>query len=148
MNNQSFSVAIVVDATPQQVFDAVNNVRGWWSQNITGDTWHQGDEFTYKIKELHLCTMKLTEVIPGKKVVWEVLDNYFSFATDQSEWIGTKPTFEISPKGNQTELRFTHQGLFSEHQCFDICQNAWTGYINGSLRNLITTDKGQPNAAE
>ena len=148
MTDQSFSTAIVVAATPKQVFNAVINVRGWWSQNITGGTEYLGDEFTYKIKELHRCTIKLTEVIPNKKVVWEVLDNYFSFATDQSEWVGSKPTFEISPKGSLTELRFTHEGLAPDHECFDICQNAWTGYISGSLRNLILMGEGQPNAKE
>jgi hypothetical protein len=51
------------------------------------------------VKDLHKCTMKLIEVIPNKKVVWLVLDNYFSFTQDKTEWIGTKIEFEISRKG-------------------------------------------------
>jgi hypothetical protein len=148
MNDQSFNATILVDARPEQVFEAVSNVRGWWSQNIEGGTAKLNDEFTYKVKDLHRCTMKLTEVIPNKKVVWLVLDNYFNFTQDQTEWIGTKPTFEISEVDGQTQLHFTHEGLVPDHECFDICRNAWTGYITSSLRNLITTGKGQPNAAE
>lgn len=29
MKTQSFTTSISVDQTPQEVFDAVNNVRGW-----------------------------------------------------------------------------------------------------------------------
>jgi hypothetical protein len=92
--------------------------------------------------------MRLTEVIPGNKVVWFVLDNYFDFTKDKSEWKGTEITFEVSTKGNTTEIRFTHRGLVPEYECFDTCSNAWGSYINGSLRSLITTGKGQPNQKE
>jgi len=83
--------------------------------------------------------MKITEMIPDQKVVWSVLDNYFSFTKDKHEWRGTKISFDISPKGDQTELTFTHEGLTSAYECFDICKNAWTGHIQDDLYNLITT---------
>jgi hypothetical protein len=88
------------------------------------------------------------EVIPDKKVVWLVLDNYFSFTEDKSEWKGTQVIFEISKKDNKTEVRFAHLGLVPEYECFDICSNAWGSYINGSLRSLIATGKGRPNKKE
>jgi hypothetical protein len=37
--------------------------------------------------------MKLVEVIPGKKLVWLVLDNFFNFTEDDSERKGTKVHF-------------------------------------------------------
>ena len=92
--------------------------------------------------------MKLIEVIPNKKVVWHVVDNYFNFTKDKSEWKGTTVSFEISETGNKTQLCFTHQGLVPEYECFDICSNAWSHYIQQSLRSLITTGNGQPNAQE
>ena len=33
---------------------------------------------------------KIVEFIPNKKVVWLVMDNYFSFTKDKSEWKGNK----------------------------------------------------------
>jgi hypothetical protein len=33
-------------------------------------------------------------------------------------------------------------------ECYDPCSNAWGTYINGSLRSLIATGKGQPNWKE
>ena len=89
--------------------------------------------------------MKMIEVIPDKKVVWLVMDNYFKFTEDKSEWTGTQNIFEITEKDNKTQLRFTHLGLVPEYECFDICPNAWTDIMRNSLRNLITTGKGQPN---
>ena len=148
MATPDFNTTFSVDQTPAEVFNAVTNVRGWWSENIEGGTAHLNDEFTYQVKDLHKCKMRLIEVIPGKKVVWLVLENYFSFTQDQTEWIGTKIEFEIVEKENRTELHFTHRGLVPEHECYTICFNAWSGYIKNSLRNLITTGKGQPNPRE
>jgi hypothetical protein len=145
MNNQDFNAAISVEKTPEEAFDAINNVRGWWSENIEGGTEKLGDEFTYRYKDVHFCKIKIAELIPGKKVVWHVLDNRFNFTKDKNEWKGTDIIFEVSKKGNKTEVRFTHRGLVPEYECFDVCSNAWCSYINGSLRSLITTGKGQPN---
>jgi len=148
MTTRDFSTTILVDQTPNEVFNAVNNVRRWWSERIDGGTDQLNDEFTYQRWELHKCTMKLIEVVPDKKVVWLCLDNYFSFTKDQTEWVGTKIEFEIAEKDGKTELRFTHRGLTSAYECYNICFDAWTFYINGSLHDLITTGKGQPNARE
>jgi len=146
MATSDFSITIIVNQTPEEAFTAVNNVRGWWSEEINGSTDKLNDEFTYHYEDVHNCRMKLTEVVQDKKVVWHVLDNYFKFTKDKSEWKDTKIIFKISEKGNQTQIRFTHLGLVPEYECYDICKNAWTQYIQTSLFNLITTGKGQPNA--
>ncbi|MDR6942123.1 SRPBCC family protein [Mucilaginibacter pocheonensis] len=145
MTTSDFTTTILVDQTPNEVFNAVNNVRGWWSERIDGGTTELNDEFTYQRWELHKCTMKLTEVIPGKKVVWKVLDNYFSFTEDKTEWIDTDISFDIAEKDGKTELKFTHWGLVPAYECYDVCFGAWSSYIKGSLQSLITTGKGQPN---
>ncbi|MDR6569958.1 SRPBCC family protein [Chitinophaga ginsengisegetis] len=148
MTASDFNTILLADQTPAEVFNAINNVRGWWSENIEGGTTRLNDEFTYQFKDVHKCTMKLIEVIPDKKVVWLVLDNYFNFTEDKTEWTGTKIEFEISEKENKTQLHFTHRGLVPAYECYNICFDAWTHYINNSLRNLITTGKGQPNPKE
>jgi Activator of Hsp90 ATPase homolog 1-like protein len=137
-----------VDQTPKQAFDAINNVRGWWSGEIAGPTGKLGDEFTYRYKDIHYSKQKLIEVVPDQKVVWLALDSYLNFAEDKTEWNGTKIIFEIARKGGKTEVRFTHQGLVPQIECFENCSSAWSYYINGSLRSLIATGKGQPNEEE
>jgi uncharacterized protein YndB with AHSA1/START domain len=145
---QSFSTTILVDQTPQEVFNAVTNVRGWWSEAIEGSTSQLNDVFIYHFKDVHFSKIKLVEVVPGKKVVWHVLDNRFNFTKDSTEWTGTKMSFEISQKGKQTELRFTHIGLVPDYECYGVCKEGWSNYIDGSLRNLIVAGKGRPNPKE
>ena len=148
MKTSDFTATIMVDQTPKEVFDAYNNVRGWWSGNIEGGTDKLNDEFIYHYQDIHYCKIKLIEVIPDQKVVWLVLDNYFKFTKDKNEWIGTKIVFTISQKEDQTVATFTHEGLVPQYECFEICRDAWTNYIKFSLRNLITTGKGQPTTKE
>ncbi len=145
---KGFTTTFLVDQTPEEVFDAVNNVRGWWSGNIEGVTDKLGSEWTYRYKDMHRSKQKITELVSGKKVVWHVLDAYLSFVKDKTEWNGTDIVFEISKKDDKTQLRFTHVGLVPDFECYDDCSNAWGGYINTSLRNLITRGKGQPNKKE
>ena len=76
------------------------------------------------------------------------MDNYFNFTQDKTEWKNTKVVFEISTRGNKTEIRFTHEGLVPAYECFDVCSNAWSSYVNDSLRNLIATGKGGPTPKE
>jgi hypothetical protein len=148
MNDKNFTTTFTVDQSLEEAFTAINNVRRWWSGEIEGSTDKLGDEFSYHYQDVHRSKQKITELIPGKKVVWHVLDGHLNFVQDKTEWKGTDITFEVSKKGNKTEIRFTHLGLVPELECFNACSNAWGSYINGSLRSLITTGKGEPNKKE
>jgi hypothetical protein len=148
MTTQNFTTTFSVDRSLEEVFKAINNVRGWWSEEIEGPTDKLGAEFTFHYQDVHRCKIQITELVRGKKVVWLVLDNYFNFTADKTEWKGTKVIFEVSKKDGKTQLRFTHEGLVPEYECFNICSNAWGSYINGSLRSLIETGKGRPNPRE
>lgn len=145
MQNQNFTTVLLVDQTPEAVFNAINNVRGWWSEEIEGSTDKLNEEFRYHYEDVHSCKMRIIESIPNEKIVWIVLDNYFKFTKDKSEWKDTKVIFEISKQDNKTQLRFIHLGLVPEYECYDICRDAWSNYIQNSLRSLIATGKGQPN---
>jgi hypothetical protein len=148
LKSQNYTTTFTVDQTPEEAYAAINDVRGWWSGNIEGSTNKLGDEWTYRYKDIHYSKQKITELIPGKKVVWHVLDSYLNFIEDKTEWNGTKIAFDISKKGNKTEVRFSHMGLTPEVECYDACANAWGGYVNSSLRNLISKGKGRPNLKE
>lgn len=142
----SFTTSVSVDQSPEEVFNAINNVRGWWSEEIEGKTDETGSVFYYHFEDVHKCTIQIVALIPGKKVEWRVLDNYFSFTKDKTEWNGTRIVFEIQNTGSQTQLLFTHEGLVPAYECYEACNNGWTKYITHSLPDLITTGKGQPNA--
>jgi hypothetical protein len=139
MKDKNLNHGFTVEKSPKEVFDAINDVRGWWSGQIEGRTAKLGDEFTYRYKDLHRTTQRIIESVPGRKVVWLVTDSYLSFVED---------VFDITPKDGKTEVQFTHQGLTSNQECFEACNDGWGSYITGSLKNLITKGKGQPNRIE
>ena len=142
--NQDCTITLLVDSTPAQAFDAITNVRGWWSHEIEGKTDELG-QFEYHYQDVHRCTIEITELVPDTKVAWHVVDNYFNFVDDKTEWQDTDILFEIASKGDKTEVRFTHVGLGPACECYDVCSDAWSRYINGSLRSLITSGTGYPN---
>lgn len=150
MKAQDFTTTLLMDASPRQVFDAISNVRGWWSENIEGDTDRQNGEFEYHYEDVHRAKMRITEFVRNQRIVWHVLDNYFKFTKDKTEWIDTDVIFEITPKGDKTELKFTHKGLVPAYECYNVCHDAWTHYVQDSLKDLILsgTGKATPGAKE
>jgi len=146
MKNKNFTATLIVDQTPEEVFNVVRNVRGWWSgyysEEIKGDTEELNDEFSFRAGGgAHYSRQKLIEVIPNKKIVWLVTDSKLDFLEKKDEWTGTKVSFDISTKGNKTELAFTHEGLTPEIECYNSCAPAWSQYLQNKLLPLITKGK-------
>jgi len=132
-----YTTTFMVDAAPAQAFAAINNVRAWWTGDIEGETQNLGDVFTYRHLPEHVSVQRITESVPGERIVWHVDDADLSFVEDRTEWIGTDITFDITPTDSGSEVRFSHVGLTPGVECYDACSNAWGFYVNGSLRTLI-----------
>ena len=104
MNDQNFTTTFSVSQTREEVFGAINNVRGWWSQAIEGDTGKLGAVFYYHYQDVHRCTFKITEFVPGKKVVWHVLHNYLSLKLPRRV---TKQKFALRTLGSCLHMSAT-----------------------------------------
>jgi hypothetical protein len=142
MGFQDFAVSFTVDQTPEEVFAAINNVRGWWSgptegSDIEGNTDSVGDVWSYRYKDVHYSKQRITELVPGQRVAWHVEDGYLNFTRDTTEWTGTDITFDILESDGTTEVRFAHVGLTPDVECFDNCSSAWTYYVKQCLPELI-----------
>ena len=135
--------SFTVDATPQQAFDAIVDVRSWWgATNIVGPTDQVGADWFYLVPDIHYSKQRTAELVPGERVVWEFTDGYLDFIENKAEWVGTTGRFDITSDGDQTRVTFTHQGLTSTDACFDVCYDAWRHYIEESLSKRIATGKG------
>ncbi|WP_257669734.1 SRPBCC domain-containing protein [Parapedobacter tibetensis] len=148
MENKNFTATIWVDQNPNVAYNAIKNFRAWWSEEIEGNTDQLHGEFFYHYKDIHLCKLKLVEMVSDKKLVYQVLENEFNFINDKTEWVNTQLVFEIVKEGEKTKVKFTHEGLVPAYECYEVCNDAWTSYIQGSLQSLITTGKGKPNPKE
>ena len=146
MTNQNYTTGFTVDQSPEEVFHAINNVRGWWSGSFIGDADLLGAEFEYRYGDVHYSKQKVMEFIPGERIVWHVEEASLNFVDLKQEWVGTDIIFEIVQKNGKTEMTFTHAGLIPQFECYNACSNAWSTLIQSNLRNLIRTREVQPDA--
>ncbi len=148
MSDANFTLTIRVPQAPEAAYAAIIDPRGWWSEDIVGDTDREGATFDYHHGDVHRCTMRVEELVAGKRIAWLVASNYFSFTRDETEWTGTRIVFDIAIQGDETVIRFTHVGLTAADECYDACSQGWGLYVGQSLRMLITQGKGTPNVGE
>ena len=146
MTNHDFSATLLVSQSPKEVFDAINDVSSWWSEEMTGSTHAIGDKFTVRFGEVYI-TSEVVELVPEQKITWLVKDCNKPWLKNTKEWNGTKMNWEITADENQTHIHFTHIGLAPEIECFEVCSTAWGDYLQKSLLGLITTGKGKPTKA-
>jgi hypothetical protein len=143
MNQEKdFTTSIVVHKSQAEVFEAINNVRGWWQGVIKGSTTRLHDEFTYRMKPFHFSKQKIVELIPDERVLWQVTDSKLSFINKTDEWTGTTIEFNIRPEGDKTRIIFTHLGLMPGIECYNGCSGGWSKLIEQSLFSFINTGEG------
>lgn len=125
MPDPSYNATISTSQPPEAVFDAVLDVRGWWSQNITGDTAKLGDVFHFSDQGITSSSFRLAEAVPSERVIWHIDHAHLAFVADHDEWTGTRIVFNIKSTEDGTTLTFTHEGLVQTVECFEACSRGW-----------------------
>ncbi|MFO0682152.1 MAG: SRPBCC domain-containing protein [Sandaracinus sp.] len=144
-NETNLTLSFTVPQKPAEVFDAIRDVRSWWSEGLEGPSAEVGDVFRYRHGTLHDSRQKVIEAVPGRSIAWRVLDAHLSFAEKPGEWKGTTIRFDLSEAPGGTIVRFTHEGLGPSCDCYDACSKGWGLYVGESLRARITTGRGVPD---
>jgi len=153
MNATNYQHRFTVQATPEQVYEAITRISDWWTINLEGTAKSVGDEFTVRFDDpapgqlVHLTKQRVTEAVPGKRIVWLVTESKLPWLKDQQEWKGTEIVFDIATTVEGTQLTFTHIGLTPQVECFDQCEKGWDYFIGESLVKLITEGTGLPDTS-
>jgi uncharacterized protein YndB with AHSA1/START domain len=112
---------------------------GWWTTDTSGDANPRGMlkfRFTADGKELGVFDIKVLEVEPGKRVLWQVIEG-------PPEWVGTKIRFDLKQEGDYVIVLFKHEGWKEPVEFMHHCSTKWAIFLM-SMKSLVETGKGQP----
>jgi len=125
----------VKGSTPEDAYTALATIRGlagWWTHDTLGDS-QVGGVIKFRFGQGGF-DMKVLELDPAKRVLWEVVDG-------PEEWIGTTISFDLRREGDWTIILFKHQGWKAPVEFMHHCSTKWAVFLL-SLKSLLETGKG------
>jgi uncharacterized protein YndB with AHSA1/START domain len=127
-----------IGVPPKDVFDALTSLdrlNGWWTNQTTGET-GVGGTIHFQFGDRGFFDMKVIELLPAERVVWEV-------TAGPDEWVGTRVIWELKPYEAGTTILFKHQGWREPVEFMHHCSTKWATFLL-SLKALLETGKGMP----
>lgn len=112
----------------------IEGLSGWWTIDTQGES-KVGGVIQFRFGPGGI-DMKVLELRPAKRVLWEVVDG-------PEEWIGTRVSWELRQEGDWTLVLFKHQGWKEPVEFMHHCSTKW-GVFLLSLKSLLETGKGSP----
>lgn len=145
MAEQNYSSSITANIRPHEAVERISRVADWWSEKFSGTADKVGDTFKLDWGNT-VVDFTVAEVIPSKRIVWQVTDCNLHFVEHRKEWKDTQVIFDISSNSpTTTTVAMTHAGLTPETECYDTCKTGWDFYIMQSLQNLLRQNRGFPD---
>ncbi|HEX9137404.1 MAG TPA: hypothetical protein VF905_10745, partial [Nitrospirota bacterium] len=93
------------------------------------------------------AVVTITRLEPERCVEWACIDSKHpekSGFNNLRDWVGTNLRFEFEAVDEaHSRLKFTHAGL-APLECFGVCSNSWSYYLNDSLRDYLEAGVGKP----
>ena len=145
MKSVNYNTTIEINASAEQVFSRISDITKWWSRDFEGHSKDINEEFIIHHPGQHYSKQRVIESIPYNKIVWLVTESKLSWLkNDQEEWTNTKMNFLTTAKIDKTILRFTHEGLTPQQECYVLCEQGWNIVIKDWLKYYIETGKPSP----
>jgi uncharacterized protein YndB with AHSA1/START domain len=124
-------------ASPNDVYQALATREGladWWTTETQGESAVDGVlQFRF---ETGGFDMKVVELRPAERVLWQVIDG-------PQEWIGTTVSWDLKQEGDYTVVLFKHEGWKEPVEFMHHCSTKWALFLM-SLKSLVETGKGAP----
>jgi hypothetical protein len=141
---QDYQSEIFAKTTPEEAFEKITRVQEWWSKNFEVKSRKATDVFTVRFPSGDMYKIRIAEIEPNKKIVWDVIDSYQGWVKDTSEWKGTKIVWEIKRENDGVSIDMTHMGLVPQIECFSRCKRGWDYLMQESLSKFLSEGKGLP----
>jgi uncharacterized protein YndB with AHSA1/START domain len=113
---------------------AIEGLSGWWTIDTQGQS-KVGEVVKFRFGDLGGFDMKVLELDPAKRVLWQVIDG------------GTKVSFDLKQDGDYTIIHFKHEGWKEAMEFMYHCSTKWAIFLM-SLKSLVETGKGAPHPNE
>src|SRR6185312_2573343 len=136
----NYTVEMEITKSPNDVFNHLINLKKWWPEDFEGEDIKLNSEFVFSTGDSHYSKNKVIEFVPGKKLVWLATESMRK--TDNFQWTGTKMIFELTPKGVNTLLKFTYDGVVFENE-YDRLVQICDITIKEMFFNFITHGEGK-----
>ncbi len=129
---------VEIEATPEEVFDALNNPKelsAWWTPADVND--QDPAIVNFRFGESHIVPMRVEETVASELVKWQCIEGPWA---DKGNFV-----FELESIERGTNLRFTHEGWAEIDDFFRHCNSKWGFFLAVSLKGLLETGVGQPS---
>ena len=127
-----------IKASTNNVYRALTTGEGlaaWWTTDTRG-SFDVGGVIGFHFGTRGFFDMKVLELDPGKRVLWEVVRG-------PEVWAGTKVSFEFRQEDDFTIILFKHQGWKEPSEFMHHCSTKWAMFLM-SMKSLVETGKGAP----
>lgn len=149
---RNYKTSITVAARPDSVFRALTTgFEHWWTKpdrtiQAVGDR----AKFTFPPGRSY-WTFEAKRLVPGELVELECVEALHLHEGKpreiETEWLGTRAIWNISPTENGSLIRFEHVGLAPSLHCYEICEAGWDRFFVESLKAYLDTGRGMPHRA-
>jgi len=130
--------SIDIETTPDRLYEAITKkawLAGWWTPESNAEP-KVGALNEFRFGPETTLMFRVAELEPARHVAW-------SSVQGPPDWKGTHVTFDITPKGDAVNLRFSHTGFAADYELFATFNYLWAQNIR-SLKLFLETGTGEP----
>ncbi|OEY07581.1 glutaminase [Corynebacterium sp. BCW_4722] len=139
---RDFTASFSVDATREEVFEAITRPDSWLGDAVEGEAREQGGEFHYETDDQYV-ELSVEESDDGKRVVWHVEPgDKDKRLKEDPEWEDTSLIFDIEEgEEGETQVSFTHRGMRPHDRGYNETAKNWRERLAEDLQPLIRRGK-------
>ena len=134
---------IIIETSPEKVYSALteqDQLSAWWTKAKTAPLTGSVASFYFGPNREHQVKMKITDLIPDKRVCWKCIDG---------PWVDTESfQFNIQADDRGSALHFCNLGWSDPNEFYMHCNSKWGFFLTVSLKGLLEKGTGQPHPHE